>query len=299
MSPPAAAGAAAEAARLEPIRGGYFGIEVDGVRYRIFYEEAGEGIPLVCLHTAGADSRQWRHLLNDPEVTRRFRVVAFDLPYHGRSNPPEGWWTRKYELSKSLYVGCIRAVYQGLGLERPVLLGCSIGGFVVLQLAVDHEEELRGVIGLQSVANGIGRHNDFLHHPAIHGGEFAASYTYGLNSPLSPEEARRENWWYYAQGGPGVYAGDTAFGREFDVRDRLGGIDTRRCKVSILSGSYDYSALPEVSRGVAEAIPGARFGLIEGLGHFPVIEDYPKLRPHLLEALDHMLEEQAEGAELR
>jgi len=276
--------------QFEPIRGGYVTIEVEGVRYRIFYEEAGEGVPLLCLHTAGADSRQWRHLLNDPEVTSRFRVVAFDLPWHGRSNPPEGWWRRKYELSKALYVGSIRQVYKTLGLDRPVLLGCSIGGFVVLQLAVDHSAELRGVIGLQSVANGIGRHNEFLHHPAIHGGEFAACYTYGLNSPLSPEEARRENWWYYAQGGPGVYAGDTAFGREFDVRAQLPHIDTRSCKVSIISGDYDYSALPEVSRSVAEAIPGSRFTLIEGLGHFPVIEDYPKLRPYLARELEYMLE---------
>jgi pimeloyl-ACP methyl ester carboxylesterase len=280
--------------RFEPIRGGYFAVEVDGVAYRIFYEEAGAGIPLLCLHTAGADSRQWRHLLNDPAVTERFRVIAFDLPWHGRSNPPAGWWLRKHELTKKLYVGVIRQVWQALALERPVLLGCSIGGFVVLQMAVDYGAELRGIIGLQSVANGIGRHNEFLHHPAVHGGEFAASYTYGLNSPLSPEEARRENWWYYAQGGPGVYAGDTAFGREFDVRAQLKDIDTRRCKVSILSGDYDYSALPEVSREVAAAIPGARFTLIEGLGHFPVIEDYPKLRPYLARELDHMLQE--EGA---
>ena len=109
---------------------------------------------------------------------------------------------------------------------------------------------------------------------------------------LSPEEARRENWWYYAQGGPGVYAGDTAFGREFDVRAQLKDIDTRRCKVSIISGDYDYSALPDVSRQVAEAIPGAQFTLIEGLGHFPVIEDYAKLRPSLHGALEHMLEEE-------
>jgi len=192
-----------------------------------------------------------------------------------------------------LYVGAIRAVWQALALERPVVLGCSIGGFVVLQLAVDHMKELRGVIGLQSVANGIGRHNAFLHHPAIHGGEFAASYTWGLNSPLSPEESKRENWWYYAQGGPGVYAGDTAFGRTFDVRERLKDIDTRICKVSILSGEYDYSALPEVSRAVAAAVPGGRFTLMPGLGHFPVIEDYASLRPYLHAELDHMLEDTA------
>jgi pimeloyl-ACP methyl ester carboxylesterase len=280
---------------FEPIKGGYVHIEWNGTSYRVFYEEAGEGVPLLCLHTAGADSRQWRHLLNDPQVTSRFRVIAFDMPFHGRSNPPPQWWLKRYELSVPMYVGVIRAVWKAFGLDKPVVLGCSIGGFVVLQLAVDFMNELRGVIGLQSVANGIGRHNDFLHHPAIHGGEFAASYTYGLNSPLSPEEGKRENWWYYAQGGPGVYAGDTAFGREFDVRDRLKDIDTTVCKVSILSGDYDYSALPEVSRAVAAAIPGGRFTLMPGLGHFPVIEDYESLRPYLAVELDHMLQTTTES----
>lgn len=73
---------------IEPITGRYVQVDINGAMHRIFYEEAGQGTPLICLHTAGADSRQWRHLLNDPEVTSKFRVLAFDLPYHGRSTPP-------------------------------------------------------------------------------------------------------------------------------------------------------------------------------------------------------------------
>ncbi len=52
-------------ARQEPIKGGYVYVPYGGYEYRVFYEEAGEGIPLVCLHTAGTDSREWRHQLND------------------------------------------------------------------------------------------------------------------------------------------------------------------------------------------------------------------------------------------
>jgi hypothetical protein len=36
------------------------------VPHRLYFEEAGYGIPLVCLHMAGADGRQFRHLLADP-----------------------------------------------------------------------------------------------------------------------------------------------------------------------------------------------------------------------------------------
>ena len=77
---------------VEPIVGRYINIDIAGGRHRIFFEEAGTGIPLLCLHTAGADSRQYRHLMTDEAITTRFRVIAFDMPYHGRSNPPDGWW---------------------------------------------------------------------------------------------------------------------------------------------------------------------------------------------------------------
>ncbi|HMA71681.1 MAG TPA: alpha/beta fold hydrolase, partial [Xanthobacteraceae bacterium] len=83
-------------AEFEPIVGRYLPVRFDGVDYRIFVEEAGGGVPLLCLHTAGADSRQFRHVLNDADVTRRFRVIAFDFPWHGRSNPPADWWLTRY-----------------------------------------------------------------------------------------------------------------------------------------------------------------------------------------------------------
>jgi pimeloyl-ACP methyl ester carboxylesterase len=62
------------------------GRRIEGVPHRLYFEEAGQ-IRCVCLHTAGADNRQYRHLLADPEITRRFRVLAFDMPWHGKSTP--------------------------------------------------------------------------------------------------------------------------------------------------------------------------------------------------------------------
>jgi pimeloyl-ACP methyl ester carboxylesterase len=275
--------------QYEPIAGRYFSVGIDGIEHRIFVEEAGRGIPLLCLHTAGADSRQYRHLLNDKEVTDRFRVIAFDLPYHGRSTPPDGWWLSKYRLTAKSYLAMIRAVWLALGLERPVVLGCSMGGAIVLKLAAEHQRELTGIVGLESSAYAPGRYNEFLHHPAIHGGELAASYTYGLNSPHSPEVNRRENWWYYSQSGPGVYQGDVYFySLDWDAPEDLRRIDTNRCKVALLTGEYDYSCTPAMSEAVAASIPGARLTIMQGMGHFPMIENYPAFRPYLIGALDHV-----------
>jgi pimeloyl-ACP methyl ester carboxylesterase len=275
--------------QYEPIVGRYFPVGVDGIEHRVFVEEAGRGIALLCLHTAGADSRQYRHLLNDKQVTDRFRVVAFDLPYHGRSTPPDGWWLSKYRLTAKSYLAMIRAVWLALGLERPVVLGCSMGGAIVLKLAAEHQNELTGIVGLESSAYAPGRYNEFLHHPAVHGGELAASYTYGLNSPHSPEVNRRENWWYYSQSGPGVYQGDVYFySLDWDAREDVRRIDTNRCKVALLTGEYDYSCTPAMSEAVAASIPGARLTIMPGMGHFPMVENYPAFRPYLIGALDHV-----------
>jgi len=74
-------------AHIENITGRYVHLQLEGRDNRIFFEEAGSGIPLICLHTAGADSRQYRDILADERVTSRYRVITFDLPWHGRSSP--------------------------------------------------------------------------------------------------------------------------------------------------------------------------------------------------------------------
>jgi pimeloyl-ACP methyl ester carboxylesterase len=271
---------------VEPIVGRYLRLSHDGAEFRVFFEEAGRGVPLLCLHTAGADSRQYRHLLNDDAVTSRFRVIAFDLPFHGRSNPPDLWWLRRFRLTTSDYLGFIRAVWMALGLDRPIVLGCSMGGAIVLKVAAEYQDEIRGIVGLESTAYAPGRDNDFLHHPAIHGGEMTASYTFGLCAPQSPEVNARENWWIYSQAGPGVYAGDVHYySVDWDGRQDLARIDTRRCAVSLLTGEFDYSCTPEMTRQVAAAIPGARMTIMKGIGHFPMIENYPLFREYLLAEL--------------
>ena len=65
---------------FEPVIGRYLSLEIEGALYRVYVETAGQGIPLLLQHTAGSDNRQWRHLLNDPEIGARFAMVAADLP---------------------------------------------------------------------------------------------------------------------------------------------------------------------------------------------------------------------------
>ena len=272
---------------IEAITGRYIRLELEGRAHRLYFEEAGQGIPLLLLHTAGSDGRQWRGLLNDAEVTSRFRCVTFDMPWHGKSSPPEGWERETYQLTTARYTGMIMAVARALGLDRPVVMGCSIGGRIVLDLAAEHADDLRGVIGLQSAAF-LSPYYDtsWLHHPYVHGGEVCGGIVSGLIGPHAPEASRWETLWHYMQGGPGVFRGDLHFYKgEGDLRPKLARIDTKRCPVHMLTGNYDYSCKPEDTEATAAAIPGAKVQIMKGLGHFPMSEDYAALRPYLLPVL--------------
>jgi len=282
-------------AYVEPIVGRYVHLRIAGRDNRVYFEES-EGveknnIPLVCLHTAGSDGRQFRHLMTDNAVTNNFRVIAFDLPWHGKSLPPTGYHNEEYRLTTDSYVEAILAFCRGLGLERPVIMGCSMGGRVVLELALKHPKELRAVIGLEaSDYQEPWYDTDWLHRPDVHGGEICASLISGLVAPQSPEEFRWETLWGYLCSGPGIFKGDLHFYREdSDYRDRSAKINTRLCPVYLLTGEYDFSCTPEDTKRTARSIPGSEVTIMESLGHFPMSENPPLFRRYLVPVLQKIL----------
>lgn len=278
---------------IEPIVGRYMLLDIGGRRHRLYWEEAGprdggSGIPLICLHTAGSDGRQYRALLNDADITAKFRVIVFDMPWHGKSSPPEGWQDEEYKLTTEGYVELVRTIVDALELERPVVMGCSIGGRIVLELARLHGKQFRAAIGLQSSAF-VQHYFDitWLHRPNIHGGEMSAAYCYGLVGPEAPLKHRWETLWHYMQGGPGVFKGDLHFySVDGDVSASLSEIDTAICPVFLLTGEYDYSCTPEASQQTADKIDGAQLTVMERLGHFPMSEDPEAFKRYLMPVLD-------------
>lgn len=272
---------------IEKISGGYVHFDIQGQSHRVYFESAGTGPVLLCLHTAGSDSRQYRGVLNCAAITERFQVVCFDLPYHGKSSPPAGWQQREYQLTSQLYVDTIIGFMQAMDIERPLAMGCSIGGRVVLHLALQHPEKFRGLIGLQSGAH-VNPYYDleWLHRPDVHGGEVCAGIVSGLIGPHAADAERWETLWHYMQGGPGVFKGDLHFYKaQGDLRAIAHQIDTRKCPLHLLTGEFDYSCTPDDSRDLAQMIAGAHLKIMSGLGHFPMSEAPEEFIAHLLPVL--------------
>ncbi|MDQ1239947.1 MAG: hydrolase protein [Thermodesulfobacteriota bacterium] len=258
----------------------------EGKPWRIYYEEAGSGTPLVLLHTAGADSRQFHDLLCDVEIGACWRMLAFDLPYHGRSTPAHGWWRTPYRLSTEVYAHWCVTFIREVARTRAVVMGGSMGAAMAVYMAARHRADVSAAIGVEAPDRSTPRLNRFLTNPQVNQACYIPTYVYGLMSPLSPEEQRRRAWWFYSQGGYGVYEGDLSFySEEWDANTLISEFDVSDCPVYLLTGEYDYSASPESTLRLAGLIPGAHVRIMQGLGHFPMTEDPDTFRAYLLPIL--------------
>jgi pimeloyl-ACP methyl ester carboxylesterase len=275
--------------------GRYVHLNLDGKDHRVYFEEAGQGIPLLLQHTAGCHSSQWRHLFEFPEITKRFRLIAYDLPYHGKSIPPSGltWWNDQYLLKEDFLRSIPVKLTETLGLVNPVFMGCSVGGLLALDLAHKHPDVFRAVISIEGALKIGGNLSDYgeLHHPQV-SNEYKARLMEGLMSPLSPEQYRKEISFSYSSGWPSLFLGDLHYYVEdYDLRKKAAEIDTNVVGVHILSGEYDYSATAELGKGVHEAIPGSTWREMKGVGHFPMSENPQLFREYLLPVLDKIINE--------
>jgi pimeloyl-ACP methyl ester carboxylesterase len=262
------------ARKLPTVTGGYLPVTVGETTYQVYYETAGSGRPLLCLHTAGADGRQFHGLMADPTLTAAHRLVSFDLPWHGKSPPPDGAIPGSWRLNTDLYVDLIMGFIAAAGLDQPIVLGASMSGEICLELAYRYPEAFHGIIACEACEKIERRQTHWAAHPQVNQAFFVPEWIRALSAPHSPAEYVEQIGWHYGQGGPAVFFGDIAFySGDWDMRDRIERIDTNRCRLFMLTGEYDYSCTVEASAATAAKIPGVRFQAMAGIGHFPFAEN--------------------------
>ena len=111
-------------------------IQVDGIRIQL--TEAGEGPALILLHGLSASRVNWEHTI--PAFADRWRVVAPDLPGHGRSGKPDAPYTIDF------YAGVIRSLGRELGLKEAVVVGNSLGGQIAVELGLMYPAWTRALV---------------------------------------------------------------------------------------------------------------------------------------------------------
>jgi pimeloyl-ACP methyl ester carboxylesterase len=128
---------ARRAEREHPPRGRF--LDIDGVR--LHYVEHGEGAPVVLLHGNGTMIEDWEISGVLDLAARRHRVIAFDRPGFGHSARP-----RSRVWTPAAQAALLYEALKRLDVERPVVVGHSWGTLVALFLALEHPDEVRGLV---------------------------------------------------------------------------------------------------------------------------------------------------------
>ena len=218
-------------------------MEVAGKPCRIYVEEAGEGIPLVCLHTAGSGRYANTAIFF---ATKPLRTTIGSSHLHGTANRiRQSAFAKRNISSTDLYKETVMAFCRAYELVDPVVMGCSMGGRVVLHLALEQADYFKRVIALEGADKLDAYYDlDWLHRPDVHGGEVASAFVSAQVAPAKPVfQHRWETLWHYMQVWPGIFKGDLYFyWHDGDFDDRSPLIDTEKCPVYLLSGEYDLGA---------------------------------------------------------
>jgi pimeloyl-ACP methyl ester carboxylesterase len=97
---------------------------------RLYYEEAGKGVPIVFVHEFSGDFRSWEAQMR--YFSRRYRCIAFNARGYPPSDVPES----VSQYSQAIATDDIASVMRELGVRRAHIIGCSMGGYATLHFGL-------------------------------------------------------------------------------------------------------------------------------------------------------------------
>ena len=242
----------------------------------VFVQVSGTGIPVLCVHTAGQSGVQYREVLQELPALG-YQVIVLDMPGHGRSSPwPEGPISDLHTYAEICW-----EVLQQLEVVNPFVVGCSIGGKISLDLSVHHGDKLSGIVAMEA--------------DAFNGNLSVAGLKRSMSDSASPSQGERTYYGTFASLGVSVPAeraeeialmhrredsvittSDLIGWTTHDLREKLSDV---ACPALLVVGEDDFWVEKEEVQWAANTIHGAKFLVLEGIGHYPMeeVENFPKV----------------------
>jgi pimeloyl-ACP methyl ester carboxylesterase len=109
----------------------------DGVK--LYYQEVGSGIPIVFVHEFAGDCRSWEAQFR--HFGQRYRCIAYNARGFPPSDVPEG--VERYSQARAR--DDIRAVLDGLHIDKAHIVGLSMGGFATLHFGFTYPDRARSL----------------------------------------------------------------------------------------------------------------------------------------------------------
>jgi pimeloyl-ACP methyl ester carboxylesterase len=252
----------------------------DSDSVKLYYEEVGEGVPIVFVHEFSGDLRSWEAQMR--HFSRRYRCIAFNA----RGYPPSEVPASPSKYSHAIATDDIANVMRRLGIGKAHLIGCSMGAYATLQFGLRYP---RRALSLTAIGAGAGsdpaRRAQFLRTRVVmermfrEQGMDAAARVYQRAAhriQLGNKDPRgcREFWAHFVEG--------SALGHALTLR----GIQSRRPTIyslerrfarlkvptHIVVGDEDDSALGP-GLFIKRACPAARLTIVPATGHLASVEE--------------------------
>jgi pimeloyl-ACP methyl ester carboxylesterase len=253
--------------------------EVDGAKVNYVDIGSGEGSPVVFVHGLAGQWQNW--LENIPRVAQERRVIAPDLPGHGASDPP------REDISIPACGRMVHGLARQLGIERALVVGNSMGGFVASEVAIqfpDFVERLMlvsaagissasvsaapvmtfGRIGAAITAVTAARHRQLAARPLTR--HFAMALVARHPSKLKPDLV----WEGFMKGaGREGFLDALQANLDYDFRERIREIS---CPTLIVWGGEDAVIPVRDADEYERLIDDSRKLVMEDTGHIPMAE---------------------------
>jgi 3-oxoadipate enol-lactonase len=231
---------------------------------RIHYVEQGEGPPLLLLHSNGCSLHEFLPVMDG--LAARHRCIAWDMPGHGDSDATVG------HLAMSDYAGALVELMDGLGLDKALVCGASIGGFIAIEMAAAVPARVDGVLIAEAALRSA---SDWAAQwPRIEG-MFALptqtheavaprfrSMTAGLLARWNIDRNKAGSWRMV----------DVMWAiREYDAIGQLGAVRASGRPAAVLLG--DRGPVIGNRARYEELLPDASVHVLADAGHFPMLDD--------------------------
>ena len=243
----------------------------------LYYEIHGAGQPLVLISGLGYSLWQWHKMV--PFLAEHFQVITFDNRGVGQSDKPAGPYTAQ------LLAADTAGLLNALGIEKAIIAGHSMGGFVAQAMALDFPQKLAKLILCST--NFGGPHHVPVTPEAMQvltdvTSDALTRFKNGLAVSTAPDWSDNnpemiEEWvkWRIANPiDPAPYQAQMAIG--FGLMPEAAAFENKLPRLNvptlILFGAHDKVVPPENASLLAEKISGSKVVILPNAGHFFPIE---------------------------
>jgi 3-oxoadipate enol-lactonase len=253
----------------------------------IYYEDVGQGFPLLFLHSLAFDGRMWAELV--AALSKKYRCINMDFRGHGRSSPPDSECTLE-QFAEDVY-----GLMKELGIEQAHVAGSSLGGMVAMRLALAHPEVVRSLVLLGTSAGPEQAERAHQYEmmariareqgpEAIMQGVIPVFFSQAFIEG-QPEKLEAFKEQFRNLGREAVYWATLAVTRRCDIREEIRSI---RVPTLIIVGEQDLTEPVPEAEAIHRQIVGSRLETIADAGHTTPLEQPEKVTAAIEEFLSQV-----------